>query len=383
MSNATILIIEDNLINQQLISHYLVGEGYCVDKASTGEVGIDLAEQKQPELILLDVMMPGINGFETARRLKANPRTSQIPIIYISALDHVEDKLAGFEAGGVDYITKPFSASEILARVRTHLKLYALQRELAAKNDALEAANDKISELNNQLYKLFGQFATQPVADELLAHGLTLGGNYVNATAMFCDIRDFTRITEQQGPEATIQLLNDYFSHMFEAIGQEGGVVNQMVGDGLMAIFGAPVPHADHAERAVRAALLMRQRIKLFNKEQIAHGRAPIEIGIGIASGQVIAGYLGTNARATYTCVGDTVNIAARLEAYTKYVPYRVLLDANTRRALGQEVRVHIKDLGIRQFRGKIEAINVYALLTGSTSTVKVPHDSPALSHFV
>lgn len=383
MCHATILVIEDNLINQQLITHYLQREGYAVHTANGGEDGIHLAIEEQPELILLDIMMPGINGFETAHRLKADPTTQNIPIIYISALDHIEDKLSGFEAGGVDYITKPFSASEILARVKTHLKLYTLQRELAAKNDALAAANDKISELNTQLYELFGQFATQPVADEILERGFHLGGSYVNATAMFCDIRGFTRITEEQGPEATIQLLNDYFAHMFEAIGQEGGVVNQMVGDGLMALFGAPVPHADHAERAVRAALLMRQRIKLFNKEQVAHGRVPIEIGIGIASGQVIAGYLGTNARATYTCVGDTVNIAARLEAYTKYVPYRVLLDANTRHALGTEMGVHIKDLGIRQFRGKIETINVYALLTDSVSTTQVPHDSPTTPHFV
>jgi adenylate cyclase len=360
MNQPTILLIEDNPINQQLIAHYLKRENYLVLTAKNGEEGIQIATAQLPQLILLDIMMPGISGFETASRLKQQPETHHIPIIYISALDHIEDKITGFEKGAVDYITKPFSAAEILIRVRTHLKLAFLQQELQAKNEALANANDKITELNQQLYELFGRFATQPVADELLAQGFTLGGKYVHATAMFSDIRGFTRITETEGPAETIRLLNDYFAHMIAAISEEGGIVNQMVGDGLMAIFGAPIPHKDPAERAVRAALKMLARIELFNEAQIAHGRVPIQIGIGIASGQVIAGYLGTQERATYTCVGDPVNLAARLEEHTKYVPYPILICPATQQALTTEFPLH--HLGIQQFRGKIEPITVYAV---------------------
>ena len=135
---------------------------------------------------------------------------------------------------------------------------------------------------------------------------------------MFCDIRDFTTIAESQPPEETIELLNNYYTLMFDAIGGDGGIVNQMVGDGLMAIFGAPLPLTTIGVRAVRAALEMVEMIRLFNVEQAARGRRQIRIGIGIASGEVVAGYTGTQHRATYTCIGDTVNLAARLEAHTK-----------------------------------------------------------------
>ncbi|MCA9980531.1 MAG: response regulator [Anaerolineales bacterium] len=361
MSKATILVIEDNQVNRYLLTSYLTGIGYLVLNAENGQDGIATALAKQPQLILLDVMMPGINGFETAKRLKAMPETQEIPIIYISALDQLSDKLTGFAAGGVDYITKPFNFAEILARVEIHLSIYNLQRELSAKNEALAAANDKITDLNNRLYELFGRFATQPVADELLAHGFALGGSHVEATAMFSDIRDFTHITKTQGPAVTIQLLNDYFAYMIDAIGKEGGIVNQMVGDGLMAIFGAPLPHEDHAQRAVQAAIRMRRCIKTFNQKQLAHGRVPIEIGIGIASGPVIAGYLGTQIRATYTCVGDTVNLAARLEEHTKQVPYSVLIDQQTRQAL--DPAIPVKDLGILNLKGTIQEQNIFAVL--------------------
>ena len=135
---------------------------------------------------------------------------------------------------------------------------------------------------------------------------------------MFSDIRDFTPLAESQPPEETIELLNTYYTLMFDAISGHGGVVTQMIGDGLMAIFGAPLPLPDHEASAVRAALEMIELIELFSVERVAAGKPAIRIGIGIASGAMVAGYTGTNQRATYTCIGDTVNLAARLEAHTK-----------------------------------------------------------------
>jgi class 3 adenylate cyclase len=156
---------------------------------------------------------------------------------------------------------------------------------------------------------------------------------------MFSDIRSFTAITEAQSPADTIELLNTYYTLMFDAISGHGGVVNQMVGDGLMAIFGAPVPRDDHREQAVRAALEMVELVSLFNQEQAALEKPQIRIGVGIASGQVIAGFTGTQHRATYTCVGDTVNLAARLEAHTKIVGEPILIDEETRAGLGEGLR--------------------------------------------
>jgi class 3 adenylate cyclase len=185
----------------------------------------------------------------------------------------------------------------------------------------------------------------------------------VEATAMFSDIRSFTTLAESQSPADTIELLNTYYTLMFEAISVQGGVVNQMVGDGLMAIFGAPLPLPNHGEQAVRAALEMIEMIDLFNLDQAAAGKPAIRIGIGIATGQVIAGYTGTQRRATYTCVGDTVNLAARLEAYTKVAGKPILIDECTRQSLSGALQV--EDLGPVQIKGKNQEVKIFSVIVG------------------
>jgi class 3 adenylate cyclase len=181
---------------------------------------------------------------------------------------------------------------------------------------------------------------------------------------MFCDIRSFTAIAEVREPTETIELLNDYYTLMMDAIGGEGGIVNQMIGDGLMAIFGAPIPREDHRLRAVRAACQMVDLIRLFNEEQATRGKVEIQIGIGIASGRVVAGYTGTQSRATYTCVGDTVNVAARLEAQTKELGRPILIDEHTRAALGDDIGVEAE--GELSLKGKREPVKVYSVRADS-----------------
>ncbi len=189
---------------------------------------------------------------------------------------------------------------------------------------------------------------------------MTLGGRRVRGTVMFSDIRGFTSLVESQPPEETIELLNTYYTLMFDAISGHGGVVNQMIGDGLMAIFGAPLPLAEPSLAAVRAALDMVEMLELFNLERVALDKEPIRIGIGIASGEVVAGYTGTQQRATYTCIGDTVNLAARLEAHTKVAGRSILVDGDTQAALGDRVR--LEPLGEVQFKGKAAAVPVFAV---------------------
>ena len=182
-----------------------------------------------------------------------------------------------------------------------------------------------------------------------------------DCTVMFSDIRGFTSLVEHQWPEETIELLNAYYALMFDAISGHGGVVNQMVGDGLMAIFGAPQPLDDAPTAAVRAALDMQEMVQMFNTEREAEQKAPIRIGIGIASGDVVAGYTGTQQRATYTCIGDTVNLAARLEAHTKDAGRGILMDGETRGALADGV-IELEGLGEVLFRGKAAAVAVFAM---------------------
>jgi class 3 adenylate cyclase len=212
--------------------------------------------------------------------------------------------------GAEDYLFKPVNPVLLRARVGASLEK---------------------KRLRDRQRELFRKFATAEVAEELLTTGLALGGKHVEASVMFSDIRDFTRLAETLSPADTIELLNSYYTLMFDAIGGQGGIVNQMLGDGLMAIFGAPLPRVDHRERAVRAALEMLELVDGFNREQASRGGAEIRIGIGIASGPLVAGFTGTERRVTYTCVGDTVNLAAHLEAHTKILGQPILIDENTR----------------------------------------------------
>jgi class 3 adenylate cyclase len=177
---------------------------------------------------------------------------------------------------------------------------------------------------------------------------------------MFSDIRGFTTISEAQSPAETIELLNTYYALVFEAITGQGGIVNQMQGDGLMAIFGAPVSQSNHPQRAVKAALEMVELIELFNQQQESLNKPLIKIGIGIATGEMVAGFTGTVHRAIYTCLGDTVNLAARLEEHTKVVGQPILINESTRQALDDDIQV--EDQGIVAIRGKTEQVRVYSV---------------------
>jgi class 3 adenylate cyclase len=256
-----------------------------------------------------------------------------------TALDDIESVVKCIEMGAEDYLTKPVNPVLLRARINASLEKKRLrdeQRELIRK------------------------FATEEVAEDLESSGFSLGGKYVEATAMFSDIRGFTTIANKQSPEDTIELLNTYYTLMFEAISGNRGVVNQMVGDGLMALFGAPVEQADHCQQAVLAALEMIELIDLFNLDQAAQDKTQIKVGVGIASGQVIAGYTGTLQRATYTCVGDTVNLAARLEAHTRVIGEPILIDKATKAGLIDEFRTI--DQGQHQIKGIPDAVQIYSI---------------------
>jgi class 3 adenylate cyclase len=257
-----------------------------------------------------------------------------------SSLDELDSVVKCIELGAEDYLNKPVNPILLRARVNASLEKKRLRDEQR---------------------KLFRTFATKEVADELLKTGFSLGGKYVDASVMFSDIRDFTSIGERQDPTTTIELLNNYFALIIEAVVRNNGTVNQFEGDGLMAIFGAPIHHDGHWEHAVRAALEMVELLKGFNAQQAAQNKVQIKIGIGIASGRVIAGYTGTEHRATYTCVGDTVNLAARIQGHTKVVDRPILIDQYTSERLPADIE--FEALGPMLFKGKQQPIHIFAVI--------------------
>lgn len=339
----TILIVDDNRVNRLLLGRGLEHEGHTVVFAEHGAEALDLLRGGHFELMLLDVLMPELDGYGVLEELQRDPHLRDIPVIVTSSLDELDSVVRCLEMGAEDYLTKPVNPVLLNARIGSSLEK---------------------KRLRDQQRELFSKFATKEVAEDLLTSGFSLGGKYVDASAMFCDIRSFTTIAEAQAPAETIELLNDYYTLMMDAINGEGGIVNHMEGDGLMAIFGAPLPREDHRRAAVLAARQMIDLIRLFNEEQGTRGKVQIQIGVGIASGLVVAGYTGTQQRATYTCVGDTVNVAARLESHTKVLKRPILIDENTWRGLGDGIAVEPQ--GEVLVKGKTEPINVYAVLVDS-----------------
>jgi adenylate cyclase len=337
-----LLVVDDNRVNRLLLGRALEQLGHTVTFAENGREALEALRQRQVDLVLLDIEMPEMDGYQVLEALAADPRLRDLPVVMMSSVEEVDSVARCIEMGAEDYLFKPVNPVLLRARVGASLEK---------------------KRLRDRQRELFRKFATAEVAEELLTTGLALGGKHVEASVMFSDIRAFTRLSETLSPADTIELLNSYYTLMFDAIGGHGGIVNQMLGDGLMAIFGAPLPRADHRDRAVRAALEMLDLVDGFNQEQVARGGAEIRIGIGIASGPLVAGFTGTERRVTYTCVGDTVNLAAHLEAHTKVVGQPILIDENTRDGLGDAVRVEAH--GPAQFKSRSQAVPVYSVPAG------------------
>jgi adenylate cyclase len=336
---ARLLVADDNKVNRLLLARSLTLQGHQVDSAENGRVALEMLHAGRYDLLLLDMEMPEMDGFQVMEQLAADKTLRDTPVIVTSSLEGIAHVVRCIELGADDFLHKPVNAVLLKARVDSSLEK---------------------KRLRDQQKALVERFATSAVAADLQASGFALGGKRVPATVMFCDIRGFTAIVESHGPEETIELLNTWYTLMFEAITAQGGVVNQMIGDGLMAIFGAPLPVADPPLAAVRAALEMVEMVELLNVERATEGKAALAIGVGIATGDVFAGYTGTQERATYTCVGDTVNLAARLEAHTKTAARGILLDGATQAALAG--RVSADALGAVQFKGKAQAVDVFAI---------------------
>ena len=336
---ARLLVVDDNKVNRLLLCRSLELLGHEVASADNGRSALDKLRSERFDLLLLDLEMPELDGFGLLEQRAIDPAMQELSVIVTSSLEGVAQIARCIELGADDYLHKPVNPVLLRARVDSSLE----------RKRWRDRQNEQIR-----------RFATGAVAQDLAEGGFSLGGRRVQATVMFSDIRGFTSLVESQPPEETIELLNAYYTLMFDAISSQGGVVNQMTGDGLMAVFGAPLALPEPALSAARAALDMQEMVTLFNAERASEGKVPIAIGIGIASGQVIAGYTGTQQRATYTCVGDTVNLAARLEAHTKVAGHGVLMDENSRTALTG--RLPTLSLGEVQFKGKAVAVPVFAL---------------------
>ena len=325
--SARILVVDDTQSNLQILSAILRSKGYQVEGALDGKQALEMLEQFQPDLILLDVMMPEMDGLETCRWVKASPPWQHSPIICHTAKTAVADIVVGFEAGAVDYVAKPFNRYELLARVNTHLMMDELRRDLAVKNAELARAHELVR-------GALGRYVSEEVAISILKspEGLDLGGEEREVSILMSDLRGFTAIASRLGPHEVIDFLNLYLDAMVETITRYGGTIDEIIGDAIMVIFGAPVSSTDHAERAVACALAMQGDMPEVNRRLRERGCPEVEMGIGVHTGTVVVGNIGSLRRTKYAAVGNNVNLAGRVESFT--TGGQVLISEETRQQI-------------------------------------------------
>lgn len=328
-----ILVVDDTPANIQVLSSTLKDKGYQISVATNGRQALEVVARLRPDLILLDVMMPEMDGFETCRRLKESAATNDIPVIFLTARTETTDIVQGFEVGAVDYVAKPFNAHELLARVNTHLTMDQLRRSLAGKNAELARAHELVR-------RAFGRYVSEEVAASILQspEGLEMGGEEREVTILMSDLRGFTALTARLAPHEVIEFLNLYLEAMVDVISRYEGTIDEIIGDAILVIFGAPLALADHAAKAVACGLAMQLAMAEVNRRLTAKGAAALEMGIGIHTGRVIVGNIGSLRRTKYAAVGSNVNLAGRIESFT--TGGQLLISESTREKIKSPLRI-------------------------------------------
>ncbi|QNN53529.1 adenylate/guanylate cyclase domain-containing protein [Nocardioides mesophilus] len=335
---ALVLVVDDEPANLALLDKLLRHLGYDVVQASDGLQAVAAVAEHEPDLVCLDVLMPGLDGIEVCQRLRAQPAYVGLPILLVTALNRPEDKVRGLEAGADDFLSKPFDESELAARVRSLLRMKALQ---------------------DRLGDLLRRYVSDSVAAEVLRapFAVDMRGDRRHVSTLFADVRGYTALASQHQPEAALDLLNRYLTVGTEAVEAFGGTVAELLGDGVFAFFGAPVLHSDDPERAVRAAARLQVEIGRLEIPSLPGVR--LQAGIGITTGEVIAGNIGSERRMHYAVVGDPVNVSARLQ--TAAGPGQILVDAATHDSVG-DLAVW-QDLGNLRLAGKGDWTRVYNMV--------------------
>lgn len=331
-SGSRVLVVDDTAENLQVVSTILRAAQYAVSVARSGQQGLDIAQRTPPDLILLDLVMPGMDGFEACRQLKANAALREIPVIFLTASHEKDDVVKGFELGAVDYVTKPFNAAELLSRVQTHVQL--------------RAARLKLSTLARQLARYLS-----PQVHEMIFSGereVRRETRRRPLTVFFSDIVGFTTRTEAMGDAELATWLNDYLDEMAQVAQRHGGTLDKFIGDAVMVFFGDPGTSGveEDARRCLRMACDM----------LAAARRRTTEIRIGIHSGECVVGNFGSEEQVNYTIIGTVVNVAARLQSASQ--PGRILLSDATRNLLGPAIACELH--GPVNLRGIREPVNTF-----------------------
>ena len=352
---ARILVADDVADNVEILRMRLESLGYEIVVAGDGEEALSVVRETVPDLILLDIMMPKIDGLEVVRRLKADASLPFIPVILVTAKAGQKDVIAGLDAGGDDYLTKPIDHGALVARVRAMLRIKALHDQVAELNAGLET---KVREQVDELERVgrLRRFLAPQLAQAIVSAGdeKILENHRREVVALFCDLRGFTGFSETAEPEDIMQVLGEYHGAVGPLIRKYEGTLDRFTGDGMMVFFNDPLPCPDAPDRAARLALEMRDAVAALAPVWARRGHK-LGFGIGMAQGHATLGRIGFEDRFDYTAIGAVINLAARLCADA--ADGQIL--ASGRLAGAIEAAFDIEDLGERPLRGMARPVAV------------------------
>ncbi len=328
---ARLLVADDDDLNRDMLARRLCAHGYDVESAADGVEALEVIERSPPDLLLLDVMMPRMNGIEALCALRTSRGLADLPVIMATAMGDSNTIVEALRLGANDYVTKPLDFPVVLARVRTQLSLKRAK-------DAVQKLAESLEIRNRFIRSTFGRYLSDEIVARLLEtpEGLKLGGEKRTVTVMMSDLRGFTSMSESLAPEQVVRMLNNFLGSMADIIQRHHGTIDEFLGDAILAIFGAPVARDDDAERAIACAIEMQLAMESVNAFNRAEGLPAIQMGIGLNTGEVVVGNIGSETRAKYGVVGSQVNLTSRIEAHT--VGGQVLISEATRDAGGANV---------------------------------------------
>ena len=370
-----ILIVDDNPANVEIFQMRLAANNYEIITATDGEAGLALARKKQPDLILLDIMMPKMDGIEVCRRIKKDPSLPFMPIIMVTAKTDPKDVVAGLEAGGDEYLTKPVDHAALVARVKSMLRIKDLHDTILEQSAKLEAQSAQLAEWNRTLEQRVSEQLSElervgrlkrflsPQLAELIVSSEdeeVLESHRREITVVFCDLRGFTAFSESGEPEEVMGVLREYHEAMGTLIFHFEGTLERFAGDGLMVFFNDPLPCTDPAARAVKMAVAMRESVDELSIEWQKRSHQ-LGFGVGIAQGYATLGKIGFEGRFDYAAIGTVTNVASHLcdEAQAE----QILISQRVYGAVEELVDVEpLGELALKGLNRPIAAYNVLSL---------------------
>lgn len=358
---ARILVVDDTPKNVKLLADLLSVKGYDVETAASGHEALERIEQVTPDLVLLDVVMPNMSGYEVCRRIRGNPKTDRLPVVMVTALDPGEERVKGIEVGADDFLSKPISQPELLARVRSLLRIKSLYDQIEESNRTLE---ERVREQVDQIERLdrLKRFFSPQLAEAILAGGADdpLKSHRRELTVVFIDLRGFTAFAESAEPEEVMGVLRDYHARMGSIILSHEGTLERFTGDGMMVFFNDPVPVPDPTVRAVRMSLEMRNQLAALTSRWAESG-FDLGFGAGIAQGYATIGAIGFEGRWDYGAIGTVTNLAARLCAEAD--AGQILISRRVQTSVADQIGTEpVGEVQLKGFAKPVTAFNITGL---------------------